>query len=47
MAGLVSLEDLLQARARNREAERRRERVNALGLFFPGRARPTGAALPD
>ena len=37
--GLVSLEDLLKARALNLDAERRRERVNALDLFFPGRGR--------
>jgi CBS domain-containing protein len=39
LAGLVSLEDLLTARTRNLEAERRRERVNALDLFLPGRRR--------
>ncbi len=46
LVGLISLEDLLKARALNLEAERRRERVNALDLFFPGRGRtstPTGA----
>jgi len=37
--GLISLEDLLKARALNLDAERRRERVNALDLFFPGRGR--------
>jgi CIC family chloride channel protein len=39
LVGLVSLEDLLKARALNLDAERRRERVNALDLFFPGRGR--------
>ncbi len=37
--GLISLEELLKARALNLDAERRRERVNALDLFFPGRGR--------
>jgi H+/Cl- antiporter ClcA len=37
--GRVSLEDLLKARARILEAERRRESVHPLELFFPARAR--------
>jgi hypothetical protein len=41
--GLVSLADLLQARARNLDAERRRERV--LGL--PVLLRPKRAAPPE
>jgi chloride channel protein, CIC family len=43
LVGLVSLEDLLKARALNLDAERRRERVNALDLFFPGRMGRTEA----
>jgi H+/Cl- antiporter ClcA/predicted transcriptional regulator len=39
LVGLISLEDLLKARALNLDAERRRERVNALDLFFPARGR--------
>jgi CBS domain-containing protein len=38
LLGLVSLEDLLKARARSLEAERRRERVHPMHLFFPPRA---------
>jgi H+/Cl- antiporter ClcA len=38
LIGLVSLEDLLKARARSLEAERRRERVHPMHLFFPPRA---------
>jgi hypothetical protein len=38
LLGLVSLEDLLKARARNLEAERRLERVHPMHLFFPPRA---------
>ncbi|MEO8359056.1 MAG: chloride channel protein [Vicinamibacteria bacterium] len=41
--GMISLEDLLKARATNLDAERRRERVNALDLFFPGRSRTEDA----
>lgn len=37
--GLISLEDLLRARALNLEAERRRERVSPLDLLFPNRRR--------
>ena len=39
LLGLVSLGDLLKARALNLEAERRRERVHPMHLFFPPRAR--------
>jgi len=35
LLGIVSLEDLLQGRARNLEAERRRERVIEVRLAFP------------
>ena len=42
LLGLVSLEDLLKARARNLEAERRRERVHPMHLFFPPRAAREG-----
>jgi hypothetical protein len=34
----VSLEDLLKARARNLEAERRLERAHPMHLLFPPRA---------
>jgi chloride channel protein, CIC family len=44
LVGLVSLEDLLKARSLNLEAERRRERSNALDLFFPGRGRARSAS---
>jgi CIC family chloride channel protein len=37
LLGLVSLNDLLKARARHFEEERRRERTLKLGLFLPGR----------
>jgi len=47
LVGLVSLEDLLKARALNLEAERRRERVNALDLFFPVRARAARTSPPE
>jgi CBS domain-containing protein len=40
LVGIVSLSDLLKARAYNLEAEQRRERVRPLHLFFPPRARP-------
>jgi CIC family chloride channel protein len=39
LVGVISLNDLLQARVRNLEAERRRERVLPLRLFSPLRAR--------
>ena len=35
LVGMLSLEDLLKARSRNLESERRRERVMALRLAFP------------
>ena len=41
LVGLVSLADLLTARTRNLDTERRRERVLDLRLRFP---RKTGAA---
>lgn len=37
LVGIVSLNDLLKARARNLEEERQRERVLHLRLLFPGR----------
>ncbi len=37
LVGIVSLQDLLKARSRNLDEERRRERVLHLHLFFPGR----------
>jgi CIC family chloride channel protein len=39
LIGLVSLSDLLKARALNLEAEQRRERVRPMHLFFPRRSR--------
>jgi len=36
LVGIVSLSDLLKARAKNLDAEQRRERVRPLHLFFPG-----------
>lgn len=36
LLGMVSLRDLLKARARNLDEERRRERILRLRLFFPG-----------
>lgn len=45
LVGMVSLTDLLQARTRNLEAERRRERVLGLRVLFPSRARDTSALL--
>ncbi|MGE5127178.1 MAG: chloride channel protein [Betaproteobacteria bacterium] len=44
LLGLVSLEDLLKARALNLEAEQRRERVHPMHLFFPPRAGRAGGA---
>jgi len=44
LLGLVSLEDLLQARAVNLDAERRRERVHPMRLLFPPRTRSGGDA---
>jgi len=46
LVGLVSLEDLLKARTQNLDAENRRERVNALDLFFPGRGRALRPSAP-
>jgi CIC family chloride channel protein len=43
LLGLVSLNDLLKARAFNLEAEQRRERVRPLHLFFPPASRPVQA----
>ncbi len=43
LLGMISLRDLLKARSRNLEAERRRERILALPLLMPGmprRSRP-------
>ncbi len=37
LVGLISLNDLLKARVRNLEEERRRERVLRMRLFFPSR----------
>jgi CBS domain-containing protein len=45
LVGLVSLEDLLKARAMNLDAERRRERVRPLDLFFPSLSRRRGQAV--
>jgi chloride channel protein, CIC family len=44
LVGMVSLDDLLQARTRTLEAERRRERILPLRLMFPSRwgKRPAG-----
>jgi len=39
LVGIVSLNDLLKARARTLDAERRRERVLPLRLTFPSRSR--------
>jgi CBS domain-containing protein len=38
LVGMISLNDLLKARVRNLEEERRRERVLRMRLFFPSRA---------
>ena len=38
--GLVALDDLLKARARHLEEERRREQVLTLRFFLPGRTAP-------
>jgi chloride channel protein, CIC family len=43
--GLVSLNDLLKARARHLEEERRRERSLRFRFFFPGRGAGAGAEL--
>jgi CBS domain-containing protein len=50
LVGMVSLEDLLKARALNLEAEQRRDRIHPLHLLFPRWApRPdeTGARAPS
>jgi len=44
LAGMIGLADLLQARTRNLEAERRRERVLGLDVLVSPRARGTPAA---
>jgi len=43
VVGMVSLEDLLKARAHTLDAERRRERVLPLRLTFPSRGKRTAA----
>ena len=40
LLGMVALSDLLEARARNLEAERRRERILPVRLVLPFRRRP-------
>ena len=47
LVGMVSLEDLLKARARNLEAEQRRERAHPLHLFFPRWAASSRAPRPE
>jgi CBS domain-containing protein len=42
LVGMISLEDLLKARATNLEAEQRRERVAPMHLFFPRRTPAAG-----
>jgi chloride channel protein, CIC family len=39
LVGMISLDDLLKARVRNLDAERRRERVLTVRQFFPSRFR--------
>ena len=39
LVGMISLDDLLKARARTLDAERRRERVLPLRLMFPSRGK--------
>jgi CBS-domain-containing membrane protein len=46
LVGMVSLTDLLQARTRNLEAERRRERVLGLHVLAPSPRRGTATAPP-
>ena len=36
LLGLISLDDLLKARTRHLEEERRRERVFSIATYFPG-----------
>ena len=45
--GLVSLNDLLKARARHLEEERRRERPLKFRFFFPGRRRSIEGQLSE
>ena len=44
LVGMVSLDDLLKARTRNLEAERRRERILPLRVMFPSRSRNSAAS---
>ena len=44
LVGMVSLDDLLKARTRNLEAERRRERILPLRLMFPSGSRNSAAS---
>jgi CBS domain-containing protein len=44
--GLVSLDDLLKARTRHLEEERRREQVLNLRLFLPGGGAPEETRTP-
>jgi CBS domain containing-hemolysin-like protein len=45
--GLVSLNDLLKARTRHLEEERRRERTLKFRFFFPGRRDREGAQVSE
>src|SRR5204863_9233297 len=45
--GLVSLNDLLKARTRHLEEERRRERTLQFRFFFPGRRRSIEGQLSE
>jgi CBS domain containing-hemolysin-like protein len=47
LIGIVSLSDLLAARARNLQEERRRERVLRIHLPFPARSRTVEATNGD
>lgn len=47
LLGMVSLQDLLKARVRNLDEERRRERVLKLSLLFAPRASGTGRELSE
>ena len=42
LLGLISLDDLLKARTRHLEEERRRERTIRVQNYLPGRNRNTG-----
>jgi CBS domain-containing protein len=44
VVGIISLEDLLHARVRNLEEERRRERVLRIHLPFAGTAQGSGVS---